>query len=236
MHQLSPDYVYNHRTEMDVVFFHGLQFCRNPTLGLSVRMQLTLLKVGKWSLLGLPKTQKTIWRVKSPCIGAFFISMERSWSLDAQNGLAWAIWTSAAQVMGKRRAGSQTTSPLLVVWLPTTKSQESTFSRCHLKECNTALESSQWELQLWFKPRPDSSLGRRIMSVQSPGTPTRTVSRLQLGSPRKKSHSDVASAVRRREYYMGEGGGFPSIRAVVSFMCQSARGLSQHPRVFPNAN
>ncbi|CAK9860381.1 unnamed protein product, partial [Sphagnum jensenii] len=32
-----------------------------------------------------------------------------------------------------------------------------------------------------------------------------TISGLQLGSPRKKSHLNVASAERRREYYMGEG-------------------------------
>jgi len=63
-----------------------------------------------------------------------------------------------------------------------------------------------------------------------------TVSGLQLGSPGKKNHSDVASAVRRREYYMGEGGGFPRVRTVVSQVVQVARGLSQHPRVFPNAN
>jgi hypothetical protein len=69
-----------------------------------------------------------------------------------------------------------------------------------------------------------------------PGLQPGIVSRLQLGSPRKKSHSDVASAVRRKEYYMGEGGGFPRVRAVVSQVVQSARGLSQHPRVFPNAN
>jgi hypothetical protein len=84
--------------------------CRNPTLGLSVRMHLTLPKVGKWSPPWLPKTQKTIWGVKSPCLYAFFISMERSWSVDAQNGLAWAIWTFVAQVMGKRGARSQTVS------------------------------------------------------------------------------------------------------------------------------
>jgi hypothetical protein len=47
---------------------------------------------------------------------------------------------------------------------------------------------------------------------------------------------DVASAASHREYYMGEGGGFPQVWAVVSFVCQSASGLSQHPRVFPNAN
>jgi len=46
---------------------------------------------------------------------------------------------------------------------------------------------------------------------------------------------DVASATSCREYYMGEGGGFPRVRAVVSLVCQSARGLSQHPRVFLNA-
>ncbi len=37
----------------------------------------------------------------------FFILLERSWSVDVQNGLAWAIWTFVAQVMVKRRAGSQ---------------------------------------------------------------------------------------------------------------------------------
>jgi hypothetical protein len=36
-----------------------------------------------------------------------------------------------------------------------------------------------------------------------------TISGLQLGSPEKKSHLDVVSTGRRREYYMGEGGGFP---------------------------
>jgi hypothetical protein len=61
----------------------------------------------------------------------------------------------------------------LPIWLPTTKSLESTFSQCHLKECDTALKSSRRELQFWFGPRPDPSLGRGAMSVQSLGTPTR---------------------------------------------------------------
>jgi hypothetical protein len=43
----------------------------------------------------------------------------------------------------------------------------------------------------------------------------RDKSGLQLGSPGKKSHLDVASAEHRREYYMGEGGGFPRVRALV---------------------
>ncbi len=44
------------------------------------------------------------------------------------------------------------------------------------------------------------------------------VSRLLLGSPGIKSHSDVGAAERNREYYMGEGGGFPRVQAVVSLM------------------
>jgi hypothetical protein len=47
---------------------------------------------------------------------------------------------------------------------------------------------------------------------------TGTISRFLLGSPGIKSHSDVGVAERRREYYMGEGGGFPRIQAVVSLV------------------
>jgi len=61
----------------------------------------------------------------------------------------------------------------LIVWLPTTKSRESTSSRRLLKEYNMALESSWRELQLWFRPRPDPSLGQGVRSVQSFGSPNR---------------------------------------------------------------
>jgi hypothetical protein len=33
-----------------------------------------------------------------------------------------------------------------------------------------------------------------------------------------KSHSDVRVVERRKEYYMGEGGGFPQVRAMVSLV------------------
>jgi len=44
------------------------------------------------------------------------------------------------------------------------------------------------------------------------------ISRLLLGSPETKSHSDVGAAGRHKEYYMGEGGGFPRVRAMVSLV------------------
>jgi len=119
----------------------------------------------------------------------------------------------------------------LAIWLPTTKSRESTFARHCLEECNTALKSSRQELQHWFRNRPDSSLGQGAMAVQSSGSPAGTLSGLHFGSPNKMCHSDVASATSHRKYYMGEGGGFPWVRAMVSLVCRSACGKSQHPRV-----
>ncbi len=59
----------------------------------------------------------------------------------------------------------------LAVWLPTTKSRESTLSRRALGECDTELESSQRGLQVWFRPRPDRRSGREDMMSQSPGSP-----------------------------------------------------------------
>ncbi len=73
-------------------------------------MRLTLLKWGLGSLLGLSKFQSLIARVKTPRIGVFFISLESYQNLNVENGLACAIWISAAQVMAKRKVRSQTGS------------------------------------------------------------------------------------------------------------------------------
>jgi hypothetical protein len=61
-----------------------------------------------------------------------------------------------------------------------------------------------------------------------------TISGLLFGSLGIKSHSDVGAAERRREYYMGEGGGFPWVRAVVSLVspespmtCPSTKSASE---------
>jgi len=44
------------------------------------------------------------------------------------------------------------------------------------------------------------------------------ISRLLLGSPGTKSHSDVGATGRHKKYYMREGGGFPRVWVVVSLM------------------
>jgi hypothetical protein len=60
------------------------------------------------------------------------------------------------------------------------------------------------------------------------------VLRLPFGSPGRKSHLDVAFVERHKEYYMGEGGGFPRARAVVSLVsaespvvCPSTKGAPE---------
>jgi hypothetical protein len=73
-------------------------------------MKLTLPKLGLGSPPGFSKFQSSISGVKTPRIGVFFMSSESYRSVNVKNGLAWAIWISAAQVMAKRKAVSQTVS------------------------------------------------------------------------------------------------------------------------------
>ncbi len=50
------------------------------------------------------------------------------------------------------------------------------------------------------------------------GVPVVGISGLPFGSPGTKSHLHVAPVESYRVYYVGEGGGFPRVRAVVSFV------------------
>jgi hypothetical protein len=70
------------------------------------------------------------------------------------------------------------------------------------------------------------------MSSQSPGSPNRVSFGTPLWSLGTKSHLDAGAVERRKEYYMGEGGGFPQVRAMVRFVspklpvaCPSTKGL-----------
>jgi len=58
--------------------------------------------------------------------------------------------------------------------------------------------------------------GETLWTPKVPRVQTGTVSGLHFGSPEKKSHLDVSAMESCREYYMGEGSGFPWVRAVVS--------------------
>jgi hypothetical protein len=70
-------------------------------------MKFTLPKLGLGSPLGLLKFQTSIVMVKTPRIRVFFVSLEIYQSVDVENGLVWAIWTSPTRVMAKRKVESQ---------------------------------------------------------------------------------------------------------------------------------
>jgi hypothetical protein len=91
-------------------YTHQCPLLSQPYFDKSVRMRLTLPKWELGSPPGLPKLQSSISGIKTPRIGAFFISLESYRSVDVENGLAWAIWTFATQVMAKRKVKSQTSS------------------------------------------------------------------------------------------------------------------------------
>jgi hypothetical protein len=124
----------------------------------------------------------------------------------------------------------------LPIWLPTTKSRESTSSRCRLKEYNPALESSQQELQLWFRACLDPSSGRGAMAVQSPEILTRDSFGTPTWESQEKEPFGCGLHSETQKILYGGRWCLPRVRAVVNQVVQVARGLSQHPRVFPNAN
>jgi hypothetical protein len=96
----------------------------------------------------------------------------------------------------------------------------------------------------WKAPKESYKFASDLVSIRGwseklwtpkvPGVQTGTVSGFHFGSPGKKCHSDASVTVRRREYYMGEGGGFPKVRAMVSQMsprlpvaCPNTKDVSQ---------
>ncbi len=62
------------------------------------------------------------------------------------------------------------------------------------------------------------------------------ISGLLFGSPGTKSHLNVGATERRKEYYMGEGGGFPRVRAVVSLVSLESPVTCSSTKVLQNVN
>jgi hypothetical protein len=103
-----------------------------------------------------------------------------------------------------------------------------------------SLERSRRGLQVWFRPRCDQTLQSGVMSSQSPETPLGTISgQFRESNPGVPGKSDIRAWVPRRvtEYTIeSKVVAYSRVRAVVCLVVQSARGLSQHPRVSRNVN
>jgi hypothetical protein len=105
-------------------------------------------------------------------------------------------------------------------------------------ECGTPLKNFQGDLQVCFTPHPNQRFEQEVTNYQSPRSPNRdsfgTISGLLLGNLGTNSHLDVVPVEWHRVYYMGEGGGFPRVRALVSQVslelpvaCFSTKGVPE---------
>jgi hypothetical protein len=82
---------------------------------------------------------------------------------------------------------------------------------------------------------PIRGLSWELWVPKVPRVQTGTISRLLFGNLGNKSHLDAGAAEQRREYCMGEGGGFPQVQAVVNPVSQSCPWLVPTPKVFRDA-
>jgi len=119
----------------------------------------------------------------------------------------------------------------LAIWLSTTKSRKSTRFRCVQVECDTSLESSQGELKLWLRPCPNLSLGRGVMSVQSPRSPNQDSFRTTLWESREKEPFGCKSRGELQRILYGGRWWLPSNPGHgESNESKLTRGLSQHQK------
>jgi hypothetical protein len=114
----------------------------------------------------------------------------------------------------------------LVGLLPTTKSWKSTRLLNMQARCDMSLESFQQGLQFYFRPHHNRRFAPKVTGIPAVG-----ISRLQLGSPRTKSHLDATLVERRRVYYKRQGGGLPQVWAMVSLVCLNCMWLVLAPKV-----
>jgi 5-methylcytosine-specific restriction endonuclease McrA len=78
------------------------------------------------------------------------------------------------------------------------------------------------------------SIGGLLTKLWRPkvaGVSSLAISGLPLGSPKTKSHLDVAPVGSHIVYYKGEGGGFPQVRAMVNLVCSCCSWLVLAPKV-----
>ncbi len=115
----------------------------------------------------------------------------------------------------------------LAFWLLTTKSQESTRPRCVQVECNTLLERSWGELQVFLRHHPNQRSELGVMSSQSPKSPNWD----NFGTPpwESRDKKPFGCGCRRQTHIILYGGKCwlpPSLGHGESCESRVARGLS----------
>ncbi len=169
---------------------------------------------GIWESSGTPENSKRNFRGQNTSHWSVLYTVEKVLKFRCPK---WLVWF-------KEWSGVK-----LAVWLPTTESWESTWSRCVQVECNTTLESSQGELQVCFRPHPNWRLGREAMNAQSPRSPNWD----NFGTPLWESWEKVPFGCKCgcETHIILHGGRWwlpPSPGCGESSESKVTRGLSQH--------
>jgi hypothetical protein len=127
--------------------------CRNPTLAKCGGEAQHLEKLGVGVL-------RDSWMFRARQQGAKHLTLGCSWcrwkgleTKISKMASHWPFGHLQPKLWAKEGPGVK-----LAVWLPTTKSRESTSSRCPIRECDMALKRYRRGLQLWFRPRRDPTL------------------------------------------------------------------------------
>jgi hypothetical protein len=120
----------------------------------------------------------------------------------------------------------------LAVWLPTTKSPESTQFTCLQRSCNIPLERSQWELQLFFRLHLHRRFARKVMGLQSRGSPNLGDSGTPTWESRDKKPFGCGLCGQPQSILQGGRWWLPSVRAMVSLVCPCCPWLVLTPKVF----
>jgi len=107
----------------------------------------------------------------------------------------------------------------LPIWLLTTKSQKSPWFPYFQMACHIPLESSWWRLQLCFRPHFNRGFAHKIMGP--PKLWKSHIKEFRDSNLRISGQNDIwvlAPWPDTNNIIRGEGGGFPQVRAVMSFL------------------
>jgi hypothetical protein len=125
----------------------------------------------------------------------------------------------------------------LAIWLPTTKSRESTRPRCVQVKCNTLLESSWGRLQVCLRPHPNQTSKQGVMNSQS----LESLNRDNFKTPPWESREKVPFGCRCRrvtQRILYGGRWWLPLSPGCGESCESrvVRGFVLTLKVFPNVN
>jgi hypothetical protein len=161
-------------------------YCRNLTLK-ECEDDTHTLEMGTWESSGTPKNSELDYRVKNTSPWGVFYTVEKS--------LKRRCWKwprmSHLDICSTSLCTKERPRVKLAVWLSTTKSQKLTWPQWVQVECDTSLESSQGELQVFLDLIPIGGLSKELWAAKVLRVQTGTVSKFLFGSPGKKCHLDV---------------------------------------------